>query len=533
MTIIRQAAIILIGVALATTAVAKTPKDTLVIAREISGIAHWDPAVSQILEVNEFNTDIYNRLFDYNPLKPGELEPSLAASYELSEDGKTLTFKIRQGVKFHSGNPVSAYDVEYSFHRLLLVNREPASTMKQLGYTPENVTSLIRATDEQTFVLQTPDRFAPSYVLNLLASSGTSVVDSKLVKAHEKEGDFGVEWLGTHTAGTGPFQLKTWRPNDIVIFDRFDEHFRFKPEMKRVMVRHIAEASTQRLLLEKGDVDMAFNLTAQDVDAIAEGAATKVQINTARRIMYIGFNTRVKPFDDPRVTQAMKYLIDYDGLEKTVLKNLAVIRQTPLPAGFFGALDEQPFSYDPAKARELLKEAGLEQGFSFELLAYPRSPEAEIATAFQAAARDVGIEVKIISLPGSQLIPRYRDRNLDALLLAYSGGYGDPNAQLSKFALNPASLPGADPEAEHPSILAWRLGWSMPELSQLTDAAIRERDTEKRRDMYHQIQRELWQRGPFAWCFNNTFALGLRVGVNGYLVGTNGTDTSFSVVTKD
>ncbi|MCB1716008.1 MAG: hypothetical protein KDK05_12850, partial [Candidatus Competibacteraceae bacterium] len=78
MTIIRQAAIILIGVALATTAVAKTPKDTLVIAREISGIAHWDPAVSQILEVNEFNTDIYNRLFDYNPLKPGELEPSLA-----------------------------------------------------------------------------------------------------------------------------------------------------------------------------------------------------------------------------------------------------------------------------------------------------------------------------------------------------------------------------------------------------------------------------------------------------------------------
>lgn len=533
MNVIRWAAAGLVSAALSTTALAETPANTLVIAREISGIAHWDPAVSQIVEVNEFNSDLYNRLFDYDPRDPGELKPSLAESYELSEDGKTLTFKMRPGVKFHSGNPVTAYDAEYSLRRLLLVDREPASTMKQLGYTPENIESLIRAEDETTFVLETTDQFAPSYVLNLLASSGTSIVDSKLVKEHEKNGDYGVEWLGTHTAGSGPFMLKTWRPNELVIFERFDDYFRYTPELERVMVRHIPEAATQRLLLEKGDVDVAFNLTAQDVEAVAQGTDTKVELSMARRVMYFGFNTAVEPFDDPRVTKAMKYLIDYDGLERTVLKNLAKVRQTPLPPGTYGALDDRPFSYDPEKARALLKEAGLEEGFSFELLAYPRSPEAEMATAFQAAAREAGVDVKIVSMPGSQLIPRYRDRNLDSLLLAYSGGYGDPNAQLSKFAMNPSSLPGAGPEADEPSILAWRLGWQIPDLTKLTDAAVRERDSKQRRQMYHQIQRELWESSPFAWCFINTYALGLRSNVNGYLIGINGTDTSFSLVTKE
>ena len=533
MKAIRWVAAGLLSAVLTTTAVAETPKDTLVVAREISGIAHWDPAVSQILEVNEYISDLYNRLFDYDPRNPAELQPSLAESYELSEDGKTLTFKMRPGVKFHSGNPVTAYDAEYSFRRLLLVDREPASTMKQLGYTPENVTSLIRAQDESTFILETPEQFAPSYVLNLLSSSGTSIVDSKLLKEHEKDGDWGVEWLGTRSAGSGPFMLKTWRPNDIVMFDRFDNYFLYEPAMKRVIVRHIPEAATQRLLLQKGDVDVAFNLTAQDIDAVSQDAATKVQLNKARRIMYFGFNKAVEPFDDPRVTKAMKYLIDYDGLERSVLKNLAEVRQTPLPLGMFGALEERPYAYDPEKARSLLAEAGLEKGFSFELLAYTRSPEAEIATAFQAAARAVGVDVKIVSMPGSQLIPRYRDRNLDALLLAYSGGYGDPNAQLSKFAMNPSSLQGAVPEDDDPSILAWRLNWQIPELTELTNAAVRERDTTRRRDMYHEIQRELWERSPFAWCFNNTYALGLRKNVSGYVIGTKGTDTSFSLVTKD
>lgn len=518
--------------------IAKTPDDTLVIVREISSISEWDPAVSQILDVNEINTGIYDRLVGFDPRDPAELSPMLAEGWTVSDDGHEITFTIRKGVKFHSGNPLTAQDVLYSFRRLLLLGREPSSNMRALGFTKENLDESLSAPDSDTFVMKVPETFAPSFVINMLSSSSFAVLDSALLKEHEKDGDFGSAWVSNRSnnepsAGSGPFKIATYRAGDLVILARNDDYWLFKPDMKRVIFRHVPEAGTQRLLLEQGDADVAFNLTATDAAALDAQDGVRTEYLPSRKILYFGFNTMFKPFDDPRVTEAMRYLIDYKGLEKTIMRNIGTIHQSFIPKPYLGYLDETPYELNVEKARELLAEAGLPDGFEFTFTAYNRKPEMDLATSFQATAAEAGVKVNIVNLPVSQTIPLYRDRKLEALQLSYSAGYGDPHATASKFAFNPATLAGADPEAKWPSELTWRLGWAPKDLTEKTVAASRELDAEKRKQMYVDLQKEAWAKSPFIFLFQTSQALGMRDNVHGYIYGARGTDINYAAVTKD
>lgn len=519
-------------------AFADTPPDTLVIVREISSISDWDPAVSQILDVQEINLDIYDRLVGFDRRSGDKLIPMLAESYEISEDGATITFKMRDGVKFHSGNPLTAKDAVYSLRRLLLLGREPSASMRQLGFTPENIDANLTAPDDKTFVMTLPEKLAPSLVITMMSSASFSIVDSKLLQEHEKDGDFGSAWLsdrasGGASAGSGPFMIQTYRPQEMVILTRNDDYWQFKPEMKRVIFRHVPEAGTQRLLLEKGDADVAFNLTSNDAADLDKMDNVKVEYFPSRKILYFGFNMLNKPFDNPKVIKAMRYLVDYEGLSTTIMKDIGTIHQTFIPSGWLGALEEKPFSLDVAKAKALLAEAGYPDGFEFNFTAYNRKPEMDLATSFQATAAEAGIKVNVINAPVSQTIPLYREQKLEALQLSYSGGYADPHATTSKFAYNPGALPGADKSKSWPSELTWRLGWFPTELSEKTLAASKELDTDKRAKMYEDIQRAQWEEGPFIHLFQTTQALGMGAKVHGYLFGSRGADVSFAAVTKN
>ena len=519
-------------------AAAATPADTLVIVREISSIAEWDPAVSQILDTQEINSDIYDRLVGYDPRKAGsELGPVLAESWTVTPDGTQFVFKVRRGVRFHSGNPLSAHDVAYTFKRIISLDREPATNLVQIGITKENVDRVARAMDDTTFVLTLPESFATSYILNMLSSSYFGVVDQKLLEANAQGGDFGSRWLSRRTgqepsAGSGPFRIATYRASDVLILERNDGYWRFRPPLRRVVFRHVPESGAQRLLLERGDADMAFNLTASDVEALRGRTGLKVELFPSRRVLYFGFNLAHKPFDDVRVRRAMKHLIDYEGLESTVMKNLGRVHQTFIPAGNLGASTERPFRFDPARAKAMIAEAGHAQGFSFRLHVANRRPESDIATAFQAAAAQAGVKVDVVTMPPSQLIPMYPERRTEALILSFFGPYGDPHATANKFAFNPAALPGADTSRPYPSELTWRLGWAPTELSQKVIAASKESDAKKRAAMYAEIQRIYWDTSPFAQMFQAIQATGMRAAVENYRYGSRGADTSFAFASK-
>lgn len=517
---------------------AATPRDTLVIAREISSIADWDPAVSQILDTQEVNSDIYERLVGYDPRKAGSpLAGIIAESWVMTPDGKQFTFRIRKGVKFHSGNPLTAEDVAYTFKRIISLDREPSTNLRQIGITKENVDNFARAFGDDVFVLSLPDAFATTYILNLLTSSYFGIVDKKLLEANAQGGDYGSKWLSRRTgqepsAGSGPYRITNFRASDTLILERNDAYWRFKSPLRRVIFRHIPESGAQRLLIERGDADMAFNLTTQDIEALQVKPGAKVELFPSRRVLYAGFNMMVKPFDDPRVLRAMKHLIDYQTWEKTLMRHQGSVHQSFIPNGIMGSLKDHPFKYDVARAKELLAEAGLSQGFSFKFNVANRRPEIDMATSFQASAALAGVKVEVIMMPPSQLIPMYRDRKVDALMLSFYGPYGDPHATANKFAYSPGGMPGAKPGESYPGELTWRLGWTPTDLSVKVIAATKESDPKKRTALYADIQRQYWETSPFAQTFQAVQAIGMGSNVENYRYGSKGADTSFAFASK-
>ena len=517
---------------------AATPRDTLVIAREISSIAVWDPAVSQILDTQEVNSDIYERLVGYDPRKAGSpLAGIIAESWVMTPDGKQFTFRIRKGVKFHSGNPLTAEDVAYTFKRIISLDREPSTNLRQIGITKENVDNFARAFGDDVFVLSLPDAFATTYILNLLTSSYFGIVDKKLLEANAQGGDYGSKWLSRRTgqepsAGSGPYRITNFRASDTLILERNDAYWRFKSPLRRVIFRHIPESGAQRLLIERGDADMAFNLTTQDIEALQVKPGAKVELFPSRRVLYAGFNMMVKPFDDPRVLRAMKHLIDYQTWEKTLMRHQGSVHQSFIPNGIMGSLKDHPFKYDVARAKELLAEAGLSQGFSFKFNVANRRPEIDMATSFQASAALAGVKVEVIMMPPSQLIPMYRDRKVDALMLSFYGPYGDPHATANKFAYSPGGMPGAKPGESYPGELTWRLGWTPTDLSVKVIAATKESDPKKRTALYADIQRQYWETSPFAQTFQAVQAIGMGSNVENYRYGSKGADTSFAFTSK-
>src|SRR5262249_11766301 len=161
----------------------------------------------------------------------------------------------RRGLKFDSGSPITARDAEYSLRRAVILNKSPGFILTQFGFAKDNVEQRIKAVDDETLVLVTGEQVAPTFFYYCLTAVVGGVVDSKVVKSNEQNGDFGNVWLKNHSAGSGPFKLVSWRANESYTLERNDNYWgKEKAGVKRVVVRHIGEPATQLLLLTKGDV---------------------------------------------------------------------------------------------------------------------------------------------------------------------------------------------------------------------------------------------------------------------------------------
>jgi peptide/nickel transport system substrate-binding protein len=171
---------------------AATPKDTLVMAHAIDDIITLDPAEIFELSGGEYAGNTYDRLIGYEPQDVTQLFGVAAESWTLSEDGKSYTFKIRPGIRFVSGNPLTAEDAAFSLQRVILLNKSPAFILAQFGFTPENVREKIRVEDKMTLVLETDKAYAPTFLLYCLTATLSSIVDEKELLKHEQDGDLGL-----------------------------------------------------------------------------------------------------------------------------------------------------------------------------------------------------------------------------------------------------------------------------------------------------------------------------------------------------
>lgn len=270
---------------------AATPANALVVAQNIDDIVSIDPAEAYEFSSGEYVTQTYDRLVQYDAPDVKKMAAGLATEWAADDAAKTITFTLRDGVKFTSGNPLRAEDVVYSFKRVVVLNKAPAFLLTQLGWTPENIDSMVKA-DGNKVVVKYDGDFSSAFVLNVLAARPASVVDAVTVQANEANGDMGNAWLKANSAGTGPFVLKTFRPAEIINLTANPDYFGGAPAMKTVIIRHVAEAATQQLLLDLGDVDIAKNLTSDQIAGLAGKDAVKVETYPQAAVHFLSFNQK-------------------------------------------------------------------------------------------------------------------------------------------------------------------------------------------------------------------------------------------------
>ncbi|MBD9624924.1 ABC transporter substrate-binding protein [Ensifer sp. ENS06] len=508
-------------------ALAETPKNTLVVADAIDDIITLDPGeVSEVGGVLAAN-QIYQPLLTAATDDSSKIIGVLAESWTASPDGKTHTFKMRPGLKFASGNPVTARDAEYSLRRVVQMKSRSAFILTQFGFTPENVKDRIKATDDMTLVIEIGDTYAPSFLYYCLSSYVGGIVDSKLVQEHEVNGDFGNGWLKVeNSAGSGPYVLTRWEPKQSIMLTRNPNYTGETGGLERIFLQHVPESAAQRLLLEKGDIDIANKLGPDDFGAIEENPDVGFVDGRSGTIYYMGLNVRNEHLAKPKVVQALKYLVDYQGIADTISRGTVEVHQTLVPKGFLGEIDYNPYKLDIEKAKALLGEAGISGELTLDTVVWNTPPYTDFAQAIQATMAQAGIKLNLEVVDGQQWLERYRSSNLDIWLGLWGPDYPDPHSNAKAFAVNKQDAPDGS------AGLADRFGWNAGSLSQEAMAAVREQDTDKRRVMYETLQKAHTDTSPFLYMFQQVRKVGVRSSIKGVVLGQTFADDRYWNVTK-
>jgi peptide/nickel transport system substrate-binding protein len=510
-------------------ALAETPPNILVIASQIDDITSLDPQESFEFSGSDIANNMYGSLVSFDPadLSSG-YQPDIAESWEVSGDGKVFTFKIRQGMTFTSGNPVTARDVEYSLQRAVAMEKTPSFILTQFGFNADNIGETLVALDDNTFQLTTDKKYATSFVLNCLTATIAYIVDGDVVKSHEAEGDWGNTWLKTNSAGSGAYSLVNWKPNESYTLEANPSFYKGEAAMKRIVVRNIQESATQRLLLERGDVDIARNLSPEDIGAISGNSDLAVDSDLRGRILYFSMNQEDPILSNPKVVEALKYLADYEGMANSFLKGQYTVHQAFLPLTYLGELKDQPYSLNVDRAKALLADAGYADGFDLEIIVRTAQERIEIAQTLQNTFGKVGINVSITQGTGKQTLTKYRARQFQIYVGAWGPDYPDPHTNADTFAHNPDNRI----EAKLTGKLAWRNGWNIPAMTAATAAAVAEADTDARAQMYREIQSWHQRVSPFAPMFQKIEQIGRLGNVKGFVTGSAITAAYYWTVTK-
>jgi len=379
----------LIAVGLAVPSSAQTPPNVLVVG-QIAEPKSLDPAVDTA--VNDFRilVNVYDGLVRY---KSGTLsvEPALAESWTISDDGTEYTFKLRPGVKFHDGTPFNAEAVKFNFDRMLKDDGPYHDTGPfPLSFFFSSIKD-VSVVDDLTVKFTLSEPYAP-FLSNLAYPTGLLVSPTAVAK-------YGKDY-GRHPSGTGPFMFKEWQSNTRVVVERNPDYWDGAPPLDAVIFRPITDANTRVAEMLSGGVDMMVEVPPDNVATFASDANFKVYEQAGPHLWFLILNTKDGPFKNKLMRQAVNYAVNKKALVDNVLQGTATVAAGPIPPAFAWAYDDslQPYPYNPEKAKELIKQAGMEGA---ELTFYVTDggsgmlDPVPMGTAIQADLEAVGLKVKI------------------------------------------------------------------------------------------------------------------------------------------
>ena len=504
-----------------------SPENVVVMAKSLDDLITLDPAEAFEFSGTEIIANLYDRLFVANPINPTQPTLGLVETWNLSDDGRTYEFLLKKGPTFQGGRSVSAADAVFSIRRSVILNKTPAFILSQLGFTPSNTETTARVIDDRRFILEVDRNYAPSLVLNVLSSAITSIVDRKTVLSNSSEGDLGNGWLRSNSAGSGPFRLRSWNVGEYVMLDVNRDHPNASQALERFVIRDIREPATQRLMLTRGDVDIVRDLAPDQIAALAKEADIITWSAPQARIFYMALNQHNPILSVSEVRRAIRHAIDYKGIVRYLLPGRAEVHQAFLPKGFLGALEETPFVFDLARARELLADAGFDKKIPLSVDVRSDPLALQIAQAIQTSLSKIDIVLDIRPGDGRQVLTKYRARRHNVYMGYWGPDYLDPHSNAAAFARNPDN----DDDAVDKT-LAWRNGWEISDLTRRTDEAILIRDPKERAAAYEDLQRNLQMDSPFIVLFQEQALIATRENVSGLEVGLTSDQIRYERVSK-
>lgn len=482
---------------------AASPPNTLVMAWNIDAISTFDPAQIGEAATNEIIQNLCDPLVDIDPADESKVVPNLAKSWDVSEDGKQITFHMRDDLKFENGDKATAKDMAWSLQRVVKLGFGNAATLNEYGFDKETIDDTISAPDDNTLVMKLDKAYPINLIMTAIAANRVaSLLNQKVLMEQQVDGDMGNKYLTTRSECVGPYKLVRWNPAEVVIMQASNNYWGDAPKLQQVLIRHVSEAGTQRLLLEKGDVDVARDLTPEDLDDLEAQDKINVSRILNPSIFYWNLNNGDPVFANEKVRLAMRYLIDYQGFADTIIKNRGVPRASFAQLGAFGALDAeegQPFKLDVEKAKELLVEAGYPDGFETTMLITNQPYAAPIAQSIQDAGSKIGVKIKIERMASSQLFSRVRGREFQTTLLGWKTTVPDAHGNASRQIYNPDNRL----EAKQSMYPSWRASYFDADVNAKVEEALLERDEEKRKQLYHALQKEMLEKGPHAYIFQS------------------------------
>lgn len=468
------------------------PPRTLRIATTLDIKMPMDPHNTTHTTANMINYSVYEGLVKYNADK-GIYEPMLAESWDVSPDGLTWTFTLKEGVKFSTGKPVSADAVRFSLTRPVI-----SSSWLAWQLTPYIDENSIEVVDERTVSITLLKPFGG--FLGILSSGVAAIMDPEPVMANQTDGDMGKVWLDDHSVGAGPFMYQEHiRGQRVVLVP--NPHYHGAPAaLERVIVLHVPEPAQQAMMLEKGDIDVALDIPV-DQEQLMKDKGLQVVKGSNPSVAYMAMTMTFKPFDDLRVRQALRYAVDYDGIINDLLLGSVTPASGIVGKGVFGYNPDFELKQDLEKAKALLAEAGYAEGFEMKLYSWSNDKVfTDVALKIQSDLAPLGITVSYIAQDISTLFEAYKAGKVPAILWYWGPAYPDADAIITQHG-----------DKNHQG--CQRLSWLNDETTRLIEEARVVSGLVERQELYDQAQKIIVEEGPYVFLYQlgRTFITSPRV----------------------
>ncbi|MFJ5407877.1 glutathione ABC transporter substrate-binding protein GsiB [Pectobacterium punjabense] len=421
----------------------------------------------------------YQGLFGFD--KEMKLVNVLADSYDVSPDGLAYTVKLHPGVKFHDGSAFNAAAVKVNLDRA----SNPESRLKR--YNLFKMIDKTEVVDDLTVKIMLKTPF--SAFVNNLAHPAAVMISPAALKQYGKE-------IGFHPVGTGPYRFVAWNQTDFVKVEKFSGYWKAGlPKLDSITWRPVVDNNTRAALLQTGEAQFAYPIPFEQAKVLEKNDKLALVASPSILHRYISMNVTQKPFDNPKVRQALNYAINKEALIKVAFSGYATPAEGPLPGSIDYSVKYQPWPYDPAKARELLKEAGYPDGFTTTLWSSHNHSTAQKVLQFtQQQLAQVGVKVQVTAMDAGQRAAEVEGKGVKetGVRLFYTGWSASTGE--ADWALSPLFATASWPPAQFNTAF-----YSNPQVDADLTNALKTTDRAEKQKLYKDAQDKIWADAP--WIF--------------------------------